>query len=395
MSLGKGVRSDKMYSSTIFMQLITIQKMINHNRFFTNPRVEDNLKKSISIERFSRKKLYAYSYEYATILPCKGMDSKGKFKGGVIDKNKKLIDASEWIETFCVDYEPDNVLEKDDEVIYLGLLEQNIYGHTITDSLKKIWYLKEGVENKSIVYTTINGYPLSDLQLKLYALAGFDLSKAILLTHPTRFRRVIIPDNSLITKNGETRYYTNEFVSTINSIKRNARCPKIFPKKIYLSRTNIKNWKREMGEKSIEKLFQSYGYEVIHPETLDIEEQIVMIANAKTIATTEGSIAHSLIFASPGTEAILIKKMDKINDYQIMINQMVKANATYIECHHSYAANSTYGPFYMTITSYIEDFLGEKVPHIPYYLQFSFYLYSIRSNKTLRNLLRFIKQKIR
>lgn len=62
-----------------------------------------------------------------------------------------------------------------------------------------------------------------------------------------------------------------------------------------------------MGEKSIEKLFQSYGYEVIHPEALDIEEQVVMIANAKIIATTEGSIAHSLIFASPGTEVVLIK----------------------------------------------------------------------------------------
>lgn len=87
--------------------------------------------------------------------------------------------------------------------------------------------------------------------------------------------------------------------------------------------------------------------------------------------------------------------MDKVNDYQIMINQMVKANATYIECHHSYAADSTYGPFYITITPYIEDFLGKKVRHIPYYLQFSFYLYSIRSNKILRNLLRFIRQKIK
>lgn len=111
--------------------------MINHDRFFTNPKVEDDLKKSIFIERFSTQKLYASIYEDATILPCKGMDSKGKFLGGVIDKNKKIIDASGWIETFCVDYEPDNVLEKDDEVIYLGLLEQNIYGHTITDSLKK------------------------------------------------------------------------------------------------------------------------------------------------------------------------------------------------------------------------------------------------------------------
>lgn len=320
----------------------------------------------------------------AYILPWNN-NPKKIIGGGIVSFQGEFQQSSAWHEGCPSGYTFDSqeVQYRNECVVYIGCL-YHIWGHAITDNFKKIWYLYNIKQNLKLVYITVNNTPLPPYVYELFELAGIDLHKAEHITHITRFKEIINPDNSIININ-EERYFSNEFIQIINKI--NSKIPPRNVGKVYFTRTHLKQ-NRDIGEDKIEEVFRKKGYTIIAPEEYSIKEQLTILKNCTYFVATEGSISHSSIFCKPETEVILLRKINYVNPYSCFINQMRSLNVTYIDIHHSVLSPKEFpwrGPFYLYITYSLSRFIGRYGFHIPYFLHRSWYEYRYQLSERIKN----------
>lgn len=322
------------------------------------------------------------------ILPWKPPEGKRICYGGVADDNHVFIPSSGWHEMIESGYEfnENNVITCDNEAVYLGCLYY-VWGHAITDNFKKVWYLLENSQkDRELVYITVGNTPLPQYVFELYDLIGIDLRQAVHITKITKYRNIIVPENSLINRN-EVRYYNHNLKKIIQKITDQVPIVKDSPRKIYFTRTKLKQ-NRDIGENSIERVFLENGFTIISPEKLSIVEQLSLVRNCKVFASTEGSISHSSIFCKPRTEIILIKKTDYINPYTSFINDMLNLKCTFIRAHNSVLTPQETpweGPFFLFKSKELMSFFGKSFFR-SYFMYFSWYEYRwglLSKSKTL------------
>lgn len=309
------------------------------------------------------------------VLPSLDYDEEGILPGGIIDKGD-FVESSAYAEYCCKTYPltelPVTISKK---VLFIGFF-LNCYGHGITDNIKKLWWLKQNTWDGPIIYICERNKPLSQWQIEIFRLAGFDTKNWEQVIVPTQYDEILIPDNSIINDH-EFRYYTEEYRQIINTIKQNTKTPQHVYDKIYFTRTGEKNVWREFGEHFVETAFRKNGYTVISPEKLPVEEQIGLMKNCKTFVSTEGSCAHNSVFCSPDTQVVILRKADYANSYQIMINEFADLDITYIDIHHSSKTDKIqpwHGPFYLYITKNLAKYLKLRY-NIPYWAHFSYWVY--------------------
>ena len=257
-------------------------------------------------------------------------------------------------ELSCDDYQYIDYQDKD--IIYLGCF-YNCWGHFFTDGLAKAWYLltdeyKQKYKGKvkiaiSFINNTLQSCPKP--LLSLYQLLGVDEEDIIVITQPTRFRSMIVPDNSLFFHDG-TRHFTKDYTATIDAITNAvpANLDKKF-EKIYLSRTHFTKGNADFGERSLESVFKRFGYTIIHPQEYSVLEQIAIFKAAKSFVSTTGSLGHNSVFCNRNTEVILLRKCWATFDYQLVINEAKELVVTYVDTHLTCFVNdqSNNGPFYL------------------------------------------------
>lgn len=78
-------------------------------------------------------------------------------------------------------------------------------------------------------------------------------------------------------------------------------------KKIFVSRDKVKsntNFRVLENSKEIEKIVKDYGYKVVYPESMAIEEQVALFANAEVVVGEFGSGLHNTIYSGIGTKVV-------------------------------------------------------------------------------------------
>lgn len=114
---------------------------------------------------FVDKKLHFKIIERGTVLPHKHMYINGKWTwgfGGIVDSKNNFVKDSFVKDTVGEAYTPnEEVQQYPATVIYLGLF-YNVWGHIITDNIRRLWFLKSEVFNKyfnncPIVYVSWGG----------------------------------------------------------------------------------------------------------------------------------------------------------------------------------------------------------------------------------------------
>lgn len=147
------------------------------------------------------------------------------------------------------------------------------------------------------------------------------------INQPTQFENVIVPDESFFVEGG-TRFFTDEYRETIDRV-RNFALKNQTPsaKKIYFFYgTN------QVGEERLAEYFRSKGYEIMSPERLTLDEQLNLLINAESFASTLGSCSHNSIFLRDGMEVILISRAPThFTSYQCAIDSVYSQNVTYID----------------------------------------------------------------
>lgn len=315
------------------------------------------------------KKLSAKLYKNAYVLPRKQI---GKYPyvglGGCLDCNKNFIPESadyDLPESYIPDiplskykfgglYEFTNYDYIDENVIYIGLCQLQ-WGHFLIDCIQRLWFLVNNSCNYKIVFSGIINkpeYTLKGNYLELLELFGIKKNQIIVISNPTKFKSVIVPEQSI----WPGKWYTKEYVQIINQITQNTKktfCDTVSPfKKIYLSRLNFgESQKKEIGEENIQSVFSENGYKVIYPEQLSLKEQIYYLNGADRIATICGTLSHNILFAKDGIELVYLSKSSIINTYQYNINQIKNATITWIDIYREpfkkFPLSIGTGPFWL------------------------------------------------
>ncbi len=80
-----------------------------------------------------------------------------------------------------------------------------------------------------------------------------------------------------------------------------------FSSRIFISRKNASG-RRTFNEEAMIELFSGYGFEVVHPETLSIRDQIALFNQAEYIAGGAGAAFTNLLFGNDTCTAIVFNK---------------------------------------------------------------------------------------
>ena len=346
---------------------------------YVNPKIGELLK-SRKAEDYHLTDIGIKKYEEAYIIPytrqiCRfagAADSEGNFiENSAVHENlfKGKINPVE---------NPEHI---DSEVIFIGSMHY-IYGHCITDNLKKLWFLRtdEGqriIENggKVVYVSAWNKEELPKFAIHILTLAGIDTQKLIRITSPTRVKKLYIPDNSM-QQIGTTRRWSDLFKKEFEIIKANTKYTGETYEKIYFTRTQLRG-RNDFGEKRVEKLFEEQGYKILSPEKLSIDAQVALMSNCKSFAGTDGSIAHNILFCNKDTEITLLIKADYANGYQMMINDMTGCKITYISANHTikHRRRPWAGPFYISPTKELQRYFNKKKKIDWFWLRSDWYKY--------------------
>lgn len=104
----------------------------------------------------------------------------------------------------------------------------------------------------------------------------------------------------------------------------------LYSEKIFISRSRIKkrSWHNISNELALEKIAESHGFTVIHPQELSFESQVILFRNAKYIIGEYSSSLHNAVFSSSGTTVICL---NCINVYQSAIAKLMEHRVGYIQ----------------------------------------------------------------
>ena len=183
---------------------------------------------------------------------------------------------------------------------------------------------------------------------------GVDIEKFRPIEQPTQFDKIILPDRSFLHVE---KGFTKEYQETIDCLRNFAlkhRTP-TSSKKIYYF-----HGARQTGEERLAQYFKAKGYEIIQPEKLTLDEQLNILINCESFASTIGSCAHNSAFLRDNSEVILINRMNNgFYDFQRIIDQVHSQNISYIDSSLSifYKRN---GPFCYIISDQLRKFFGDE-----------------------------------
>ncbi len=100
-------------------------------------------------------------------------------------------------------------------------------------------------------------------------------------------------------------------------------------KKVFLSRSGT-SARGIVNRSEIESLFRSFGYQIVHPESMSFIDQVHLFHNADVIAGGGGAAFSNIIFCKPGTKIISLVH-ERIRDYSMFSNLAAFADSKYTQ----------------------------------------------------------------
>ena len=205
---------------------------------------------------------------------------------------------------------------------------------------------------------------------RLLEILEIDVDRLEPINQPTRFEKIILPDESFYCDNypkelanelqlkrtdNHSRKFTSEFKETIELMRNFAlknRTPSA--KKIYYL-----YGRKGVGEERLADYFKSKGYEIVLPEKLTLDEQLNLLINADSFASTLGSSSHNSIFLRDNVKVILIPRFNAFSGYQKALDQLHPLDINYIDATFS-IFNMGHNGFCYVISQQLKRFFGDE-----------------------------------
>jgi len=210
-------------------------------------------------------------------------------------------------------------------VVYGGFLH-NHYGHMLRDDLSRMWWFLENPE-KHYKYVFVSKHNFIEFY-EFFLLLGLRDEDIILLKKPTRFKAIIIPERSFSYDYDSGKFIFNDKAAKVFNFLR-GRVESANYENIYLTRTKFNG--DRINEEYFEDYYGSLGYRIISPEQLTVLEQIGIMAGAKKVVCTGGTLHHQILFCRDGIDITVLNGSKVINVAYFAINQLRKAKCTFID----------------------------------------------------------------
>ena len=308
--------------------------------------------------------------ENGIVLPRKRFVENGNIidRGGVIDRELNYIEEStEYDFGGKYDFDLASIQKSEESVIYLGRAFPH-YGVILIDFLRRA-YFKYSEEGKTMkvcfcgVYCEPGTFGKHDKKSwELLSAIGLSREDMIDVRAPTQFKKVYIPEPGFEYE----RYYHDEFRIPYKALYDKVEAKSF--KNVYLSRGKIPQ-KKETGEAFIEKFFRINGFYVLYPDEAHITEQVQVLKGAECIASVQGTGAYNILFCTPGTKQIIIRRDTRIEPRHFLFNELMQSPAVYIDCYFNFLPgfprHYDIGPFCMLFNKNIRMFAkdnGYKIP---------------------------------
>ncbi|TPQ52644.1 hypothetical protein C2U72_02175 [Prosthecomicrobium hirschii] len=186
--------------------------------------------------------------------------------------------------------------------LFAGILF-NHYGHFLLEGLTRLWALRAAAPDRPILWLRHYDRPMRTWHGQIFALFGIDPARFQFVEGPTRIDSLEVPEPGWMSP---TRYEPDYF----DAIRLRRGTPATAGRKVWLSRSRLAaNQGRIVGEADLEAVLQHHGWDIVHPETLSVAEQIDRLDGAEHIAGFEGSAFHTLLFMDvPGRVEIFARR---------------------------------------------------------------------------------------
>lgn len=186
------------------------------------------------------------------------------------------------------------------------------FGHFLIETLSTLW--PTGQDPVGLVFHKYLRRPTSEepWMLRLLELAGYG-GLPIEVVGSGRGRRVeqlVVPSRSVVA-NGwghpQARAVWERMVAPLRGSG---------PRRVFLSRTDFNEARRREGsararstlerDRAMDRSFAAAGFEVVAPETLPVDDQLRLVADAEILAGGSGSGLHLSAFAPRGARVLEI-----------------------------------------------------------------------------------------
>lgn len=181
-----------------------------------------------------------------------------------------------------------------------------VYGHWLVDYMPRLFVFEKlgiGLGTLSIVVpTTLK--PFAKTWLGLLGIAETQFIPHDPAGGPTDIEQALIPTG--LRGNGRAC----PLLAEAAAFMRARAAPDWAPgrRKLFVSRTRWGNITRVLqNAEEIEALAAGRGYEVVHPETLSIPDQVRLFASAAVVIGEYGSSLHNAIFSPPSTHCVALR----------------------------------------------------------------------------------------
>ena len=310
--------------------------------------------------------------ENGVVLPYLRERSMTYGLGGVLDSDGKYVEECSFFHVFNSSDQPDwggeyevdiaSVHHLHETVIFAGFINNNEWGHFLTDWSSRLWYAVEHDSESRVVYCQRGMDELLPNIKKALKYAGISEDRLLIIREtdpPIQFDEILIPD-STFSSAGFRREYLVPFHKMVKTVLKNRQDFMMYDK-IYLTRTGLKP-NKDFGEKEIEKYYRSNGFHVLRPESLSLEEQIFYYANCSEVASLEGTPAHNIVFSKKGVRQTILEKSQAVNARQMMICQCCEAQVTFVGTYPRIKFYDYYsdGPFIVGITKKFCDYANSR-----------------------------------
>ena len=305
----------------------------------------------------------------AVVLPLRVRTTPGThhhlFEGGLCEADGTFVagrrrsrcdDTANFSALWSYPFESGELAIRDEEIIFAGVLFDH-YGHLLTDSTARLWYVLAHPEKTCkivFVRSPRKARWAPEDPMPLFEMAGIDPARIEIVEKPTQFRNAIVPDEAVYSLDA----FRPEWVSFFDAVR--AHVEPSPHRKVYFSRTHFKR-----NDVFNEDLFESYwrarGFHIVHPEDYTLREEISFASGADEIVATIGTLSHQFLFCKPGTHATILLRTANVVALQLIVGAARGLRSDYVEAFRNPLPTwHSDGVFYLAPTPRFKNYLRTR-----------------------------------
>lgn len=329
---------------TFYHKNLEIDEAYFNNHIFVPEKYKEIWRSALTTKLFSNRKLNIKEAKNGVVLPIKVVD--GKRYGGACDENYRFIsghncfshDAHKMGRSVLESYIPDEGdVQYVDETVLYGGVQYSHPGMLILETIaNQLWYLTKVSDPElkiAVIIQNVWGQGDEVYFFEMMDAYGFPRDKIIIVSSPTKFKKLLIPDSSNLMYYYDTSYeITHEYSIFFEHIRNNVTPAKY--KKIYLTKTKVKR-SNFIGEEYFIEFYRKHGFEIIDPEDYTMKEKAELMLGADEVVVTTGTNNLFPIFCKPSATITVLARIDSYNYTADSIGKICEVN----ECKNFYVVN--------------------------------------------------------